>query len=227
MGTKKSTASSPSERNRITASLAVARAIELADAAGISAVTMRKLAESLGIEAMSLYHHVANKEALLDAMVDQIFAEIELPVIGGEWQGEMLRRARSAREVLLRHRWAIGLMDSRTSPGPATLRHHEAVVGCCRSAGFSVRQTAHAFAIIDSFLYGFVLQEVAIPVSEGSEVADVMDEIVPPETLAELPYLAELAEQVVTRPDYSFAASFEVGLALVLDGLGAQITSPP
>lgn len=205
----------------------MAAAVELADTDGVAAVTMRKLAESLHIEAMSLYHHIANKEALLDAMVDRVFSEIDVPIIGRDWREEMLRRSRSARDVLLRHRWAIGLMDSRTSPGPATLRHHEAVVGCCRSAGFSVRQTAHAFAIIDSFLYGFVLQEVAIPVSEGSEVAEVMDEIVPPDTLAELPYLAELAEQVVTRPDYSFAASFEVGLALVLDGLGAQITSPP
>src|SRR5437763_4495813 len=114
----------PLNRDRV-----LAAALRLADEAGIEALTMRKLGQAVGVEAMSLYNHVANKDDLLDGMVDLVFSEIGLPSVGTDWKTAMRQRAISAREVLSCHRWAIGLMESRTSPGPSTLRHHDAVVG--------------------------------------------------------------------------------------------------
>ena len=125
-------------------------AVARADQDGISALSMRKLGEALGVEAMSLYNHVASKSDLLDGMIDIVFSEIDLPSGDGDWRDAMRRRAISARQVLRRHPWAIGLMESRTSPGPATLRHHDAVLGCLRRAGFSVELTAHAYALLDT-----------------------------------------------------------------------------
>src|SRR6266571_1930157 len=137
-------------------------AVTLADEGGIGALSMRKLGQVLGVEAMSLYNHVAGKGDLLDGMIDVVFGEIGLPAgDGGGWKRAMRRRAISAREVLGRHRWAIGLMESRRSPGPATLGHHDAVLGCLRAAGFSVEMTAHAYSVLDSYIYGFALQEAS------------------------------------------------------------------
>jgi len=136
----------------------------------IGGLTIRSLAEKLGVKPMSLYHYVANKDEILDAIVDRVYGEIELPLPGSDWQAEMRRRAISARQVLRRHPWAIQLLQSRTNPGPATLRHHDAVIGALRGAGFRVRMTAHAFALIDSYVYGFALSEAALPIN-GSETA--------------------------------------------------------
>ena len=111
-------------------------ALDLADASGIESLSMRKLARELGIEAMSLYYYVKSKEEILDGMVDIVFSEIELPSAGADWKTAMRGRAESARKVLSRHPWAISLMDSRSSPGVATLRHHDTVIGCLRAAGF-------------------------------------------------------------------------------------------
>ncbi len=107
-------------------------AVALADEHGIEALSMRRLAKELGVEAMSLYNHVANKDDMLDGMIDLVFAEIELPTTEGDWRAAMRRRALSTREALNRHRWAVGLMESRTTPGPASLRLHDAVLGCLR-----------------------------------------------------------------------------------------------
>ena len=107
-------------------------AVGLADRDGLAALSMRWLARHLGIEAMSLYHHVANEDALLDGMVDVVFGEIHLPRVGADWAGELQLRHTSAREVLTRHRWAVGLVDSRSAPELMTLRHHDAVLGCLR-----------------------------------------------------------------------------------------------
>jgi AcrR family transcriptional regulator len=125
-------------------------AVVVADAGGIGSLTIRSLAQELGVKPMSVYHHVANKDEILDGIVDLVFSEIELPSADGDWRSEMRRRAISARRVLRRHPWAIGLMESRTTPGPATLRHHDATVGTLRGAGFSVEMTAHAYALLDS-----------------------------------------------------------------------------
>src|ERR1700733_4364603 len=134
---------------------------------------MRKLGEAVGVEAMSLYNHVANKDDLLDGMIDLVFGEIDLPPDDGSWKIAMRQRANSVRTALTRHRWAIGLMESRSSPGPATLRHHDAVLGCLRDAGFPVALAAHAYAVLDSYIYGFALQEASLPFDTGDETAEL------------------------------------------------------
>jgi AcrR family transcriptional regulator len=194
-------------------------AITLADAEGIEAVTMRKLARELGVEAMSLYHHVANKDDILDGMVDLVFAEIELPAEDADWTTAMRDRARSLRAALLRHPWAIGIMESRRAPGPATLRHHDAVIGCCRRAGFSVEMSAHAFSLLDSYIYGFVLQEVSLPFDDGDDLGEVLDSMTPDGFAESHPHVAELAAEYVLRPGYSYGDEFAFGLGLVLDAL--------
>ena len=197
-------------------------AVELADNEGIDAVTMRKLAQTLGVEAMSLYHHVANKSDILDGMVDLVFSEIDLPDEAADWAVAMTARSRSVRAALLRHRWAIGLMESRTSPGPATMRHHDAVIGACRRAGFSVEMTAHAFSLIDSYIYGFVLQEVGLPFNDGDDLGEFVDSIMPPEMAETYPHFAELVSEFVLRPGYSYSDEFEFGLRLILDTLDTK-----
>ena len=199
--------------------LVLGKAVELADRHGVAALSMRKLAQELGVEAMSLYHHVANKEAILDGMIDLVFAEIELPVGGRDWRTELEGRTRSAREALRRHPWAIGLMDSRTAPGPASLRHHDAVLGCLRRAGFSLTGAAHAFSVLDSYLYGFVLQETSMPFeSSGGGMDEVADAVM--QAMKEsYPHLTELIQEHALRPGYAYAEEFRIGLDLVLDGL--------
>src|SRR6516225_7270097 len=194
-------------------------AVALADTSGISALSMRKLGEALGVEAMSLYNHIANKGDLLDGMIDIVFAEIDLPSGDGDWKVAMRRRAISARQVLHRHPWAIGLMESRTTPGPATLRHHDAVLGCLRRAGFSLELTAHAYSLLDSYIYGFALQEAGLPFGTGEEAAQVAQEISAQFASGQYPYLTEIAVAHVVRPGYAYADEFEIGLDLILDGL--------
>ena len=194
-------------------------AVELADREGIAPLTMRSLARHLGVEAMSLYHHVANKEALLDGMVDLVFSEMYLPRAGGDWATEMRLRSKSGREVLKRHRWAVGLMDSRSAPGPETLRHHDAVIGCLRAAGFSIPMTAHAFAVLDAHLYGFMVQELSLPFSGSEEIHGLADQIfggLPPDAL---PHLVEFATTHALQPGYDFGDEFGFGLDLILEGL--------
>jgi len=166
---------------------------------------------------MSLYHHVANKEDLLDGMVDLVFGEVELPSRKGDWRSAMRRRANSFRAVLAGHRWVVGLVDSRTAPGPATLRHHDAVLGCLRAAGFSVELAAHAFATIDSYLYGFALQERNLPFEAGEETTELAEAILAQLPTDEYPHLVELAVERVLQPGYDFGDEF--ALDLVLDGL--------
>jgi AcrR family transcriptional regulator len=197
----------------------VAAAVELSDGEGIEALSMRKLAQSLGVEAMSLYHHVANKDDLLDAMVDVVFTEVDLPTVGRPWRAEIRQRCTSLREALLRHPWGAGRLDSRRSPGMATLRHHDAVIGCLRAAGFSVRGAALAFATLDSYVYGFVVQELALPMAPGEDTAHLASEILASVATGSLPHLAEMAAAYVGRPDYEFAGEFHPGLDLILDGL--------
>jgi len=195
-------------------------AVAFADEHGIASLSMRKLGDVLGVEAMSLYNHVANKDELLDGMVDVVFSEIELPAGGGDWKTAMRARAQSARQALRRHPWAIALMSTRTSPGSATLRHHDAVIGSLRAAGFSVAMTAHAFSALDSYIYGFALQEATLPLGdteeETAEVAQTMTAQVPAD---EYPYLTEFTVEHVLRPGYDYGSEFGFGLDLILDGL--------
>lgn len=194
-------------------------ALGLADADGIESLTMRKLGQALGVEAMSLYNHVANKDELLDGMVDLVFGEIGLPTAGDDWRAAMRQRAVTARHVLKRHRWAVGLMESRRSPGPATLRHHDAVIGALRQAGFSVELTAHAFSALDSYIYGFALQEASLPFESGDETAELAQEILAALSPEEYPHLTELAVEHVLRPGYDYGDEYQFGLDLILDGL--------
>jgi AcrR family transcriptional regulator len=196
-------------------------AVSLADADGLSSLTMRRLGEALGVEAMSLYNHVSGKSDLLDGMIDIVFGEIDLPSGDGDWKAAMRRRAISARQVLRRHRWAISLMESRTSPGPATLQHHDAVLGCLRQGGFSVELTAHAYSLLDSYIYGFALQEASLPFDTGAEAAQVAQEMSSHFAAGQYPYLTEMAMAHVAAPGYSYGDEFEIGLDLILDGLQA------
>jgi AcrR family transcriptional regulator len=194
-------------------------AIDLADKGGVDALSMRKLGQELGVEAMSLYNHVANKDDILDGMVDLVFSEIGLPPRGADWKTAMRQRAISAREVLARHPWAIGLMESRSRPGPATLRHHDAVIGCLREAGFSIAMAAHAYSVLDSYIYGFALQQASLPFKTSEEVVEVANSILLPFPADAYPYLAEMTVQHILQSGYDHANEFEFGLDLVLDGL--------
>ncbi len=199
----------------------VTAAMDVADRHGIEGLTMRGLARHLGVEAMSLYHHFASKDVLLDAMVDRVFGEIALPDPTGDWRAEMHRRSMSVREVLHRHAWALPLMESRRAPGQANLAYHDANIACLRSAGFTAAQVAHAYAVIDAFVYGFVLQESSLPFDDGSEAVEMISDDPFVEALASYPQMAWFAEKVILVPGYSFQREFEPGLVLVLDGIEA------
>ena len=212
------THSNAEPRTRLNRDRVLRAAIALADAGGIESLTMRKLGVELGVEAMSLYHHVANKSDLLDGMIDGVFGEIDLPS-GTDWRTAMRRRAISAREVLSRHRWAVGLMESRSTPGPATLRHHDAVLETLRGADFSIKMAAHAYSALDSYIYGFALQEPSLPFHTAEETAQVTQAIMAQFAFGEYPHLTEMAVEHVLQPGYDYGNEFEFGLDLILDGL--------
>ncbi|MGO4385428.1 TetR/AcrR family transcriptional regulator [Specibacter sp. RAF43] len=210
---------SPDERAPLSRERVFRCAVAIADESGIGALTMRSLARELGVKPMSLYYYVANKGEILDGIVDIVFDEIELPSHEGPWQAEMRRRANSVRRALSRHTWAIGLLESRSSPGRATLRHHEATLGVLRAAGFSVALTAHAYALIDSYIYGFALQEASLPFKGPDTVADVAEPFVDQFTAGDYPRLLEIATLHVLQPGYDFGDEFEIGLTLILEAL--------
>ncbi|MFH5821186.1 TetR/AcrR family transcriptional regulator [Georgenia sp. AZ-5] len=209
-------------RAPLTRERVLGRAVAIADEKGLGALTMRSLAQELGVKPMSLYHYVANKDAILDGIVDMVFAEMELPSAGGDWRAELARRAASARTVLRRHPWAIALMESRSTPGPATLRHHDAVLGTLRGAGFSLPMTAHAYALLDAYVYGFALQEAALPFDRDTapEVTEAIAAQFSPE---EYPHLVELTVGHALQPGYDFGDEFEFGLGVILDALAAAL----
>ena len=198
-------------------------AVAIADTAGIGSLTIRSLAQRLGVKPMSIYYYVPNKSAILDGIVDLVFSEIELPAVDGDWRSELVRRANSTRRVLSRHHWAIGLMESRKSPGPATLRHHDAVLGTLRAAGFKVEMTAHAYALLDSYVYGFALQEAALPFQGTSTAADVTEPIMEQFHTDQYPHLVEMATEYILQPGYDFGDEFEVGLGVILDALSSWL----
>jgi AcrR family transcriptional regulator len=215
----KQASDSPKKRVPLSRERVLRSAIAIADAAGIEALTIRSLARELGVKPMAIYYHVANKSEILDSIVDLVFAEIELPANHGDWRSELVRRADSARRVLSRHHWAIGLMESRRSPGPATLRHHDAVIGTLRRAGFSVEMTAHAYALLDSYVYGFALQEAAMPFQGTDTAADVTEPIMQRFRTDQYPHLVEMATEYILQPGYDFGHEFEFGLIVILDAL--------
>ena len=194
-------------------------AIAQADAGGLETLTMRTLAETLEVAPMALYRHVANKDDLIDAMVDVVFGEVGPPSGAGDWKAAMRRRAVSLRDALLRHRWAIGLMESRRHPGPANLRHHDAVIGRLRAAGFDMAMTAHAYSVLDAYIYGFALTKLNLPFEGGADVAETAERMLEPFPVNEYPNLVEFITQHAMQPGYDFGDEFETGLDLILDGL--------
>ncbi len=217
--------SSDTHRPTLTRERVLSGAIELADEIGIEAFTIRKLAASLGVKPMTIYHHVASKDEILDGMVERVFSEIELPPPDLDWRVSIRARCICARQVLNRHPWAPPLMESRTSPGPATLRHHDAVLGCLRGGGLSLELTAHAYAIIDSYVYGFALEEAHLPGGGGPEIVEVA-ETMSADHFGQYPNLNEFTSEHVLRPGYHFGNSFEFGLDLIIEGLDQASKAP-
>ena len=193
-------------------------ALKLADQGGIESLSMRKLGHELGVEAMAVYYHFANKDEVLDGIVDLVFSEIDLPAGGADWKTAMRQRALSVRDVLSRHRWAIGLMESRANPGPANLRHHDAVIGSLRAAGFTMERVAHAYSLLDSYIYGFALTMLNLPFEDSEEVAEVARSMLEPFPAEEYPNMVAIIEHAM-QPGYDFGDEFEYGLDLILDGL--------
>jgi AcrR family transcriptional regulator len=204
----------PLDRERV-----LSGAIAVADAGGVRALTIRSLAAELGVKPMSVYYYFANKSEILDGIVDVVFSEIDLPPGDGDWRSEIRRRALSARRVLSRHPWVTVLLESRKTPGPATLRHHDAMIGTLRGAGFSVEMTAHAYALLDSYVYGFVLQEASLPFEGPDTVAGVAEPMMQQFPTGAYPYLVEMATEYILQPGYDFADEFTIGLDLILDAL--------
>lgn len=203
---------SPLSRDRV-----LRTAVSLADEIGIASLSMRKLGEKLGVEAMSLYKHVSNKGDLLDGIVDLVVSEIEVPSIGGDWKRAMRRRAISAHEVLMQHPWATMLIVSRLNVGPAMLRYVDATIGCLREAGFSYPMADHAWNAIDSHIYGFTLQKLNFPLEPG-EYAQAANAFLPKIPESEYPYLHGMSRQVIDG-HHDGIHHFEFGLDLILDGL--------
>lgn len=204
-------------RQSLTRASIIEGAVMLADEIGVDALTIRKLATSLGVKPMTIYHYVKNKESIIDGMVDEVFGKIELPPDDTDWKSAIRTRSTSARAVLNQHSWAVPLMESRRAPGPATLRHHDAVLACLRNGGLSVEMTAHAYAVIDAFIYGFAIQEASLPSTSGTDGLDAIIETLP---VNEYPHLMEFTTEHVLKPGYDFGNEFEFGLNLILDGLG-------
>ena len=210
-------------RTPLTREQVLRAAISMADRSGLDSLTMRKLGEAVGVEAMSLYNHVANKDDLIDGMIDVVFGEIELPSADGDWSSAMRRRAISVRDVLSRHRWAIGLMESRTNPGPANLRHHDAVLGSLLAAGFSIDEAAHAYSVLDSYVYGFAQTQLSLPFESSEQIAAMGEGMLQNFPVDEYPHLARMIGHAMT-PGYDHGGEFGFGLDLVLDALKRAVS---
>lgn len=218
-------------RTQLSTERVLEAAVELADRDGFDALTMRKLADELGVGAMSLYYYVPNKDELLDGMIEMVFAEIESPPADTDWQSALRLRANSGRGALARHRWANGLMESRVRPGPESLRLHNDVLGCMRAAGFSIELAIHANSVLDAYIYGFALQEKTVPFDSPDELSEVIEEQVrhveQDQDMAafaeQYPHLAEVVVGHIAHSGFDFGAEFEYGLGLILDGLAARL----
>jgi AcrR family transcriptional regulator len=208
-------------RQTLSVDRVVSTALAVADGDGLDGLSMRALAQTLGVVPMALYKHVANKEDLLDGMVDRVWAEVEAPDPGLGWREAMRRRSISLRAALLRHSWAVGLMESRMRPGPANLAQHDAMMGCLRRSGFSFRTTVHVTSALDAYVYGFALQEKSLPFGtpeESGEAAAQKLEATPPELAAMFPHLIEVVSELA-KAGYDYDEEFLTGLDLLLDGV--------
>jgi AcrR family transcriptional regulator len=197
-------------------------ALALADRDGFGSLSMRRLGQELGVKAMSLYNHVTDKEDVVDGMIDLVFGEIAVPRDEDDWLAAMRARATSARETLLRHPWASTLMQSRLKPGPATLQHHDTVIGILVRAGFSLDLAAHAFSAMDSYIYGFAQQQQNLTYSTAEESARVAEQILVQLPADRYPHLARLIIEHALKPGYDYVEEFLFGFDLILDGLARR-----
>jgi AcrR family transcriptional regulator len=198
-------------------------ALELADGSGVEAVTMRRLGDELGFEAMSLYRHVANKKDLLDGMLDLVLAEWHLPGAGGDWTDAIRASARSVHDALRRHPWAARLLMTGSHIRPGRLRYMEGLLGGLRGAGFDAGTTYHVYHLLDGYIFGFSLWEIAyttVPVD--AEVVSRLMQTIPWEAY---PQLAEHRDLHMSDGPHNDVSAFEVGLDLILDGLRKRLVS--
>jgi AcrR family transcriptional regulator len=210
---------SPEPRVPLTRERVLGAAVLLADEDGLESLTMRELGLRLGVEAMSLYNHVANKDDILDGMVDLVVSEIDLPADTVDWKEAMRRRAISAQSVFSRHPWASGLIDSRESSGPARLHYFDWVVGTLRRAGFTLEMAARAFSVLDSYIYGFGRQQLNMSAGRDLEPEQMAEAFLRGIPADEYPYLREMVVEYAMNSGHDESADFEFGLSLILDGL--------
>lgn len=215
------TAKTP-RRASLNREVVIAAAIDLADRVGLDGLTMRTLASELDVVPMALYKHVDNKKDLLDGMIDVVFSEVTTPAIGKDWKKEVQKRCISMRDALTRHHWAVGMMENRINPGPASMKHHNAMMGCLREAGFRFRKSVHIYSALDSYTYGFALQQKTSAYQTPEESAQHINQQIEtqiPEAFAnEYPYLAEVAKEL-NKSGHDFSVEFKVGLKIILDGV--------
>jgi len=194
-------------------------ALALADAGGIESVSMRKLGQELGVEAMSLYNHVANKDDILDGIVDLVSGEIEVPSDGADWKVVIRQNAISAHDILLRHRWAASLMMRANGISPARLRLSEWLLRTLREAGFSADLTHHAYHALESHITGYTLWQVNLPFETRAEMLDMAEGFMRDFPVDDYPYLLEHIQQHIAPSSPDGRTEFEFGLDLILDGL--------
>ncbi len=213
------TKDSAAGRTPLTRERVLRAAISHADTVGLERLSMRGLAGVLKVAPMALYRHVANRDDLIDAMVDVVFGEVVLPSGGADWKTAMRERGLSMHGALTRHPWAVGLMESRRHPGQANLRHHDAVIGKLRSAGFDVAMVAHAYSLLDSYIYGFAMTQVRMAVETRADTTAMAEDMFEPFPLNEYPNLAEFVNDHVMTPGYQYVDEYEYGLDRVLDAI--------
>lgn len=193
-------------------------AIGLADSDGIEALTMRRLGQALGVEAMSLYNHVANKEDILSGILEMAMREVSLPSEGAEWKAALRKSALSSYHVLRRHRWAGGLLMSPAVTSETRLLWMEGVLRSLRRGGFSAGMACHAYHAIDSHITGFALWQASIPFTKA-QLHELAGEFLQRFPVDELPYVAEHMQQHLNDTSHDGMGQFEFGLGLILDGL--------
>lgn len=204
------------------------QALKMADIDGLETLSMRKLAKKLKVEPMSLYHHFKNKNELLGQLIGFVFSEMGWPdqedqLLKTPWQEAMRLRAEKFRQTLQRHHWAINLLDSTTNLSTDALIHHNSVLAVLCNAGFSIEDAAHAFALLDSYIYGFVVQERTIPVKEGQDIQKEFGPMMTDQFEIQFPYLFKLSQHYVMKDDYSFSNEFSIGLGLIIQSLEKQL----
>lgn len=210
----------PSKRRvPLTKERIISAAIKLADEGGLEALSMRKLGQELGVEAMALYHHFATKNLLIEGMIDHIHEEIKIPTDAAHWSILVRARAESVLEVLSRHAWASPLMESGVNPGPATMQDRESLLKCFREAGFSIEMTVHAVSALDIYTYGFAQQLASLSFETTQQAAEVGKAVMEQFPFDTYPYMGEMVSQHMMKAGYRAMDEFDFGLNLIIDGI--------